>query len=63
MILQLEPHLPLETPRGPGRAFLVLDYGAEEDLIYAVILDESREIWCFRNRKVKALPNETFDRK
>lgn len=62
MILQLAPQIPVETPRGNGRAILVIDYSEEEDLIWTVIIDETREVWCFRNRHIKAQPNLTFER-
>jgi len=62
MMLQLNPQIPLETPKGKGRAFLVIDPGDEDDLIFATIIDESCEIWCFRTRDIRAQQNITFGR-
>lgn len=62
MILQLAPSVPLETPAGKGMAILVHDEGQEHDLLWTVIVDETRELWTFRNRDVKAQENITFGR-
>jgi hypothetical protein len=61
MILQLNPPIPLSTPRGPGLAHLVIDYGAEFQTLWVVLLDNS-EIWTFRNAEVRAVNNETMGR-
>lgn len=62
MILQLNPSLPLQTPKGPGRAILVIDYGEEHNLIFTVIIDETGEIWSFQGPEVKAQSNRTMNR-
>ena len=33
MILQLNPPLPLETPKGKAWAHFIIDYGLEHDLL------------------------------
>jgi hypothetical protein len=62
MILQLDPPLPLDTPKGKGLAHLVIDYGVESDLCWTVFIDSTGEVWTFRNQEVRAQKNITFGR-
>ncbi len=62
-MLQLNPPLPLTTPKGKGWAHLVIDYGPEADLIWVVFIDESGECWSFRNNEVRIQANATLGRK
>lgn len=61
-IHQLNPPIPLNTPKGEGIAWLVLDYGAEHDLMWTVAIDDTGEIWTFSNREVRAQKNITLGR-
>ncbi len=61
-MLQLNPPIPLETPRGRGFAHLVLDYGQEFDLLWTVFIDATGESWTFRNPEVRLQPNATMGR-
>jgi hypothetical protein len=62
MILQLDPPIPLETPKGQGFAHLVVDYGMDFDLCWTVFITKSRECCTFQNREVRAVSNVTFKR-
>jgi hypothetical protein len=62
-ITQLNPSIPLNTPKGDGEAILVLDYGVEHDLIFVVLLDSNGECWSFRNSEVRGIKNITIGRK
>jgi len=62
MILQLNPPIPLITPKGKGFAHLVIDYSQEYDLIWVVFLDDSGECWSYSNKEVKIVYNETLRR-
>ncbi len=62
MLIQLQPPIPLETPRGSGLAHLVIDYGPEFSLMWSVFLDESGECWTFANEDVRAVKNITMGR-
>lgn len=62
MLLQLNPPIPLETPKGKGFAHIVIDYGQEFDLLWVVFIDETRECWTFKNPEVKIQSNITFGR-
>jgi hypothetical protein len=61
MILQLDPALPLTTPKGPALAHLVIDYGVEANLVW-VCFQDSGEIWAFQNQDVRAQKNVTMGR-
>ena len=62
MILQLNPSIPVETPKGKGQATFMIDYSPEHDFYWVVFLDESRECWTFGNRDIRAQPNITLGR-
>lgn len=61
-ILQLDPPIPLDTPRGPGIAHLVIDYGLEQNLMWTVFLDANGECWTFSNPEIRAQKNITIGR-
>jgi hypothetical protein len=61
MMLQLNPALPVVTPKGKGIAHAMIDYGVEADLIW-VVFQEDGECWCWRNQDIKAEKNITFGR-
>jgi hypothetical protein len=62
MLTQLNPPIPLDTPKGGGMAWAVIDYGAEHNLMWVVAIDATREIWTFENPKVRAQKNITIGR-
>lgn len=61
-MLQLNPPLPLLTPKGEGFAHLLIDYGPESDLYWTVFITATGEIWTFANREVRASKNITLGR-
>jgi hypothetical protein len=62
MICQLNPPLPLSTPKGDGLAHFVIDYGAEFHLIWVVFQDDTGECWSWPNPEVRAVKNVTMGR-
>jgi len=62
MIMQLNPALPVVTPKGSGLAHIVLDYGVEHNLIWTVFLDSNGECWSFDNKDIRAAKNITMGR-
>lgn len=63
MILQLNPPLPLVTPKGKGYAHFLIDYSQEHHLMWVVFLDESGECWTFENKHIRMDANLTLGRK
>jgi hypothetical protein len=61
-MLQLDPPLPVVTPKGKGLAHILIDYGAEHDLVW-VVFQENGECWSYRNQDIRADENVTFGRK
>lgn len=51
---QLNPLMPMNTPKGEGFAHLLIDYGPESDLYWTVLIIETGEIWTYANRYVRA---------
>jgi hypothetical protein len=62
-MLQLNPQIPVFTPKGKGWAFFVIDRSQEHDLEWVVFLDNTGECWTFRNSEVRIQKNYTLDRK
>lgn len=62
MIQQLNPPIPLSTPKGDGLAWAIIDYGTEFNLMWIVAIDETGEIWTFQNPDVRALKNISMGR-
>lgn len=64
MFTQLNPPLPVFIlDKGKGLAMAVIDYGPEHHLIWVTALDESGEIWCAPNPRVRMQSNWTMGRK
>lgn len=61
-MIQLNPTIPVETPKGNGQAIVLIDYGSEHDLFWVVFIDDTRECWTFNNRQIRAQPNITMGR-
>jgi len=61
-MLQLNPPLPMNTPKGEGFAHILIDYGPESDLYWTVLITATGEIWTFANRHVRASKNITLGR-
>lgn len=59
-LLQLDPPLPLLTPRGPGCAHVLIDYGQEHGLLWVTFIDKTGECWTYRNQEVRLQENETM---
>ena len=62
MLLQLDPPLPVITPKGSGIAHILIDYGAEYNLMWTVFIDATGECWTFDNKHIRACKNFTLGR-
>lgn len=62
MILQLNPSIPVNTPKGPGEAILIIDYSKEDDILWTVFLDETGQCWTFNNKDIRAIKNVSIGR-
>lgn len=62
MIIQLNPPIPILTPRGTAVAHLVIDYGMESDLLWTCFQDDTGECWTWRNSDIRAQTNISVGR-
>lgn len=62
MMLQLNPPIPMTTEKGKGHAIMVIDYSQDHDLLWVIALDNSGELWCMPNPKVRACINYSIGR-
>ena len=63
MLTQLNPPLPLETPKGSGWAHFVIDYGPEGALLWVVFMDADGACWTVPNPEVRMAFNGTMGRR
>jgi hypothetical protein len=62
MIIQLNPTIPMTTPKGKGYALFLIDYSQEHDCLWAVADDLTGEIWFWNNSKVRMQTNISMGR-
>jgi hypothetical protein len=63
MLVQLNPPLPLETPKGSGWAHFIIDYGPESALLWVVFMDADGACWTVPNPEVRMSYNWTLGRR
>ena len=62
-MLQLNPPIPLDTPKGKGFAHFVIDYGQEFHLLFVTFIDATGECWTFQNPEIRLQqPNSSMGR-
>ena len=62
MIIQLNPPIPVDTPKGTGFCVAWIDYSQEHDTIWKVIITETGEVWDYRQFEVRGIKNITMGR-
>lgn len=62
MLTQLNPPMPLDTPKGKALAHFVIDYGPEHDLMWVTFVDATGECWTWPNYQIRAQQNITMGR-
>ena len=62
MALQLDPPIPLSTPKGDGLAWFMMFPSVEHHILWTVAIDATGEIWTFENPEVRATKNITMGR-
>lgn len=60
MILQLNPLIPLETPRGKAMAHFLINSGDEHHLQWVCFIDETGECWTYINPEIRLQSNPTM---
>jgi hypothetical protein len=63
MFTQLNPPIPLHVlGKGDGLAIGMIDYGPEHNLLWITAIDDTGEIWCAPNPKVRMQKNWSLGR-
>jgi hypothetical protein len=62
MILQLNPAIPVTTPKGSALAHFLIDYGQESHLYWVCFQDDTGECWTYANPEVRAQKNISLGR-
>lgn len=62
MIIQLNPAIPVTTPKGAALAHALIDEGLEHDIKWICFLDINGECWTFKNQYIRAQKNITHGR-
>lgn len=62
MILQLDPPIWLNTPKGEALAHFLIDYGIEHDLHWVCAMQETGQCWTWSNRDIVFAKNITIGR-
>ena len=57
MIIQLDPTIPLETPKGSAKAHFLIDYGQEHNLLWVCFQNDTGECWAWPNSQVRLEEN------
>ena len=58
---RIDPPIPLDTDKGYGLAHFLINYGAEQEIVWVVFL-ENREVWEIQNHNIRACKNYTMER-
>jgi hypothetical protein len=63
MLTQLNPPLPMKTPKGDGLAHFVIDYGPETNLMWVVFMDADGACWTVPNPEIRMKANWSMGRR
>jgi len=61
-MLQLDPPIPVETPKGSAWSIGWIDYGPDHDLLWICFIRSTRECWTFRNQDIRQVFSLTYQR-
>jgi hypothetical protein len=62
MMIQLNPPIPVDTPKGSALAHVLVDYGIEHNINWVCFQDETGECWTWSNSDIRAQKNITYGR-
>jgi hypothetical protein len=63
VITELRQPLHLETPKGPGWAYFIIDYGTDHHLLWVVFLDADGTCWQVPNPEIRLSANWSLERR
>lgn len=62
VVLQLNPPIPMTTPKGDGFAHFMIDYSHEDNIYWVVFQDDTGECWTWANPQIRMQKNITLGR-
>lgn len=62
MILQLDPVIPMISPKGKCFAHFLIDMGIEHNLMWVTFDDKTGECWTWSNPEIRIQNNVTIGR-
>lgn len=63
MLLQLNPSIPVKTPKGNAECIGWIDYSKEDNLLWVCFMDDTGECWIFPNHEIRAFENFSIGRR
>ncbi len=60
MIIQLNPPIWVQTPKGEGDALLIIDYGVHYNTVWVVHLFEDGQVLHFDSSDIRAMGNAMY---
>jgi hypothetical protein len=60
VVVQFNPPMPVDTPKGPGRCFVWENPGMNEHNLWHCWIDATGECWTFQNPEIRMQKNPTF---
>jgi len=62
-LLQLDPPIPVDTPKGAALAVILIDYGPDYDLMWVTFIDDTGECWTWKNSDIRGVKNLSLGRR
>ena len=59
-IIQLDPPIPLDTPKGTAQAHFLIENGDQQHLQWVTFIDDTGECWTWENPSVLLMQNITM---
>lgn len=61
-VLQLDPLIPMNCPKGSGYAHFMIDYSPEMHLYWVIFITATGECWTYANPLIRIEDNITLQR-
>ena len=61
-VTQLNPPIPMSTPKGDALAHVMIDYGPEYHILWVCFQDDTGECWTWQNPQIRGPKNVTMGR-
>ena len=62
MFLELAKPWPVETSKGPGFVYVLLDYSQDHDTLFLTCINSTGEFWYFKQSEIRAQKNLSLGR-